>query len=301
MNTLIMAVLIAVSVFSFVVIGAVLLKKPHPVTADGTLDVPAETKPDPKTEKQAALALRLKRAGIEVDPKLYQKRVVMYAVALGIVGLAMGGFGLGGILFGGLLAFGTIKGGDFYINFRHGKRLAEFVDQFVDALGVMSNGAKSGQTVIQSMETVANDFNDPLKGEIDEVLNELRLGVPLDVALNNWVLRMPCEDLEIAVTALVVQRQTGGNVTEILDTLSDTIRQRNKLHKQISALTAQGRMSGWVMAMLPIGMFLAMYLIAPARMSLLITHPIGILFTTFGLFMIGLGGYFIKKIVTIEV
>lgn len=296
-----MAILVAVATFSLLVVAAVLLKKPQPATAEGVLEAPESAKPNPKAAKLDALALRLRRAGIPMTPEEFNRRVRLFAMAGAILGMTMGKFQMGGMLFGCALAVGVLKGSDAYIDFKHARRLQEFIDQFVDALGVMSNGAKSGQTVIQTMETVAADFNDPLKTEIEEVLNELRLGVPLDEALNHWVERMPCEDLEIAVTALVVQRQTGGNVTEILDTLSDTIRQRNKLQKQISALTAQGRMSGWVMALLPIGMFGAMYLVAPARMSLLITHPIGLILTAFGFVMIGLGGYFIKKIVTIEV
>jgi tight adherence protein B len=112
---------------------------------------------------------------------------------------------------------------------------------------------------------------------------------------------MPLEDLEIATTALVVQRQTGGNVAEILDTVADTIRQRNKLYKQIRTLTTQGRMSGWVLALLPVGLFVAMFLIAPERTGLLISHPIGLLMTLVGVVMLSIGGYFIRAIVTIEV
>lgn len=127
------------------------------------------------------------------------------------------------------------------------------------------------------------------------------MGVPMDEALNHWVERLPSEDLEIAVTALVVQRQTGGNISEILETLATTIRERNKLHKQISALTAQGRMSGIVLGLLPVGLFLVFYLLAPARTGMMISHPIGLIMTGFGVMLIAVGGYFIKKIVTIEV
>lgn len=251
--------------------------------------------------KLAALALRLQRAGIDMEPERYRKRVLHITIFGMLVGMIMGGFGAGGMVFGLVLGFAAYKGGDMFIDFKHGQRMTEFGDQFADALGVMANGAKSGQTVLQTLETVSQDFNDPLQSEVEEVLGELRMGVPLDEALDHWVARMPGEDLEIACTALIVQRQTGGNVAEILDTVALTIRERNKLHKQVRALTATGRISGWVMSLLPVGMFLAMYLIAPARTGLLISHPIGLVLTGIGIGAIMVGSYFIKKIVTIEV
>lgn len=127
------------------------------------------------------------------------------------------------------------------------------------------------------------------------------MGVPMDDALDKWTKRMPCEDLEIAATALIVQRTTGGNVSEILETLATTIRDRNKLQKQIQSLTAQGRMSGWVMSALPVGLFLAFYVMSPQRTGLLLTNPLGLILTGFGAAMIGVGSYVIRRIVTIEV
>ncbi|HEY9720450.1 MAG TPA: type II secretion system F family protein [Oscillatoriaceae cyanobacterium] len=251
--------------------------------------------------KREAFALRLKRAGIEIEPETYQKRVRFTAIGAAAFGLVVGGFGLGGAVFGGLLAFGALRGGDAYVDFRHRKRLGDFVDQFADALGVMANGVKSGQTILQTLETVADDFADPLRGEVLEVLQELRMGVPMDNALEQWNARMPCEDLSIATTALIVQRTTGGNVSEILETLATTIRDRNKLHKQIQSLTAQGRMSGWVMSALPVVLFLAFYLISPQRTGLLLSNPFGLVLTAFGAGMIGVGSYVIRRIVTIEV
>ena len=299
LGMILVAGLVFAAVFGgLVLVMSVIQKRQQPAVAEGPGQKRETGKLDPKL---AALEVKLRLAGLPFTPEVYQKRVVMAAMTSAVLGMAMGGFATGGLLFGGLLAFGTLKGGDFYLKFKHGQRLQEFVDQFADALGVMANGVKSGQTVLQTLETIVEDFNDPLREEVAEVLQEIRMGYPMDESLQHWVDRMPCEDLEIAVTALIVQRQTGGNISEILETLATTIRERNKLHKQISALTSQGRMSGVVMSLLPIGLFLAMYLIAPARMGLLISHPIGLIFTALGVVMIGLGSYFIKRIVTIEV
>lgn len=266
-----------------------------------TVSGPASQLGDEPDEKTLLLAKRLKQAGILLSPEEYKKRVLLFTVVAGVIGLVMGGFGFGSVVFGSLLAFGAWKGGDFYIQRRFNKRMADFVDQFCDALGVMSNGVRSGQTIFQTLEGLVADFGDPLREEVDEVLSELRMGVPLEDALNQWVLRTPNEDLEIAATALIVQRQTGGNVAEILETVANTIRERNKLFKQINSLTAQGRMSGWVMSLLPVGLFFVLYLITPDRVGLLISHPIGLVLTFFGILMIGIGAYFIRKIVTIDV
>jgi tight adherence protein B len=297
-------VAIFASIFGLMVLVMRLMSRGQTlVVADGVTTSPrVQSGPEaPVTEKMAAFALRLKRAGIDLEPAQYRTRVLRITILVMLVGFFMGGMSPGGVIFSLILGGATFKGGDFFIDFKHGQRMAEFGDQFSDALGVMANGAKSGQTVLQTLESVSQDFDDPLRSEVEEVLSELRLGVPLDEALEHWVVRMPGEDLEIACTAIAVQRQTGGNVAEILETVALTIRERNKLFKQIRALTAQGRMSGWVMAMLPVGMFIAMYLIAPARTGLLISHPIGLGLTGLGISAILTGGYFIKKIVTIEV
>ncbi|MEB3328120.1 MAG: type II secretion system F family protein [Candidatus Sericytochromatia bacterium] len=247
------------------------------------------------------LASRLRQAGLDLTPEAFNRTWLRAALAAALVGVIMGGMGPGGLVFGALLGYGTWRGRLTWLEVRISTRQAEFLDQFTDALGVMANGVKSGQTVLQTLETVATDFLDPLRGEVQEVLQEMRMGVPMDAALTAWAQRMPLEDLEIATTALVVQRQTGGNVAEILETVADTIRQRNKLFKQIRTLTTQGRMSGWVLGLLPVGLFVAMFLIAPERTGLLLTHPLGLLLTLFGAAMLAAGGYFIRAIVTIEV
>lgn len=254
-----------------------------------------------RSARNEALAKRLKQAGIGMEPEVFRTRLLRSSALVGTIGFFMGGIGVGGLLFGLLLGFAAFKGGDWYIQFKYDQRMNEFLDQLTDALGVMANGVKSGQTILQCFETIAADFQDPIQGEVEEVLQELRMGVPMDESLAAWADRMPCEDLEIATTALIVQRQTGGNVAEILDTVATTIRERNKLYKQIRTLTTQGRMSGVVLSLLPVGLFLAMFLIAPERTGLLLSHPIGLILSAFGIGGIVAGGYFIKRIVTIEV
>lgn len=266
---------------------------------DGSLPEPLPVGAEAGPE--AVLARKLRLAGMHLEPAIWRKRARFAAYGGGVVGFAMGGVGPGGLLFGLLLGFGVWKGSAFYLGWRTKRRLAEFTDQLSDALGVMANGVKAGQTIPQALEGVSNDFEAPLGPEVTEVLSELRMGVPLDEALGRWNDRTPSEDLDIATTALIVQRQTGGNVAEILDTLASTIRQRAKLHRQIMALTATGRMSGLVMASLPVGMFLAMYLIAPGRTGLLLTHPLGLVMTGMGVGGISLGAYFINRIVSIEI
>ena len=268
--------------------------------------VPAEGPPlverrEETTERQNSLGARLKQAGIAMTPVAFQRRAMLVAATLGLSGAVIGQMSAGGIAFGAAMAAIAYRGKDWYIRFKHQERLTNFVDQLADALAVMANGVRSGQTVVQTFETLVNDFADPMSVEVEEVLQELRMGVPLDDALDRWVKRMPGEDLEIAATALAIQRQTGGNVAEILSTVATTIRERAKLAKQIHSLTAQGRMTGWVLSLLPVGMFVAMSLIAPGRMALMLTNPIGIALTALGVLMIATGGYFIRKIVSIEV
>jgi tight adherence protein B len=250
---------------------------------------------------QVELEKRLRQAGLAFTPSEFDKRARMLALGVGCLGFAMGGFGFGGIVFGCAFALMLWYLRGRYIDLIIKRRAALFDDQLCDALGMMANGVKSGQSLLQTFELIATDFQHPLRGEMNEVLQEVRMGVPLDAALGNWVRRIPSEDLEIATTAMIIQRQTGGNIAEVLDTVATTIRARNKLFKQIRALTAQGRASGWVMAFLPVGLFLILYIIAPARTGLLISHPLGLLGSTLGALSIGFGAYIISRIVTIDV
>lgn len=130
-------------------------------------------------------------------------------------------------------------------------RMKEFDDQLGDAIVMMNNALRAGFTFQQAMDTVSKELPDPMAGEFTRALREVQLGVPLEDALNGISKRMQSDDFDLLATAVIIQRQIGGNLTQILDTIGTTIRDRVKLKQEIKVLTAEGVFAGWTVALLP--------------------------------------------------
>jgi tight adherence protein B len=198
-----------------------------------------------------------------------------------------------------------------YINFMATRRLRAFENQLGDTLNLWVNALRSGYSVLQGMEAIATELPPPISKEFERVVQEVRLGLSLEQALANVVRRMPSEDLDLIVTAVNIQREVGGNLAEILDIISHTIRERVRIKGEIHSLTAQGRLSGWVISLLPIGLALILYSINPEYGGQLIVNdapyiiqgvlPCGWLVIGVGLLMMGIGILAVRKIVDIEV
>ncbi|MEW5988919.1 MAG: type II secretion system F family protein, partial [Chloroflexota bacterium] len=191
------------------------------------------------------------------------------------------------------------------------RRLRAFNGQLSDTLNLWVNSLRSGYSVLQGMEAIATELPPPVSKEFERVIQEVRLGLSLNQALSNMLRRVPSDDLDLVVTAVNIQREVGGNLAEILDIISYTIRERVRIKGEIRTLTAQGRFSGWVVSLLPIGLALLLYKINPTYMSGLFGKgapwvlpgvlPCGWLVVGIGLMFIGAGVLAVKKIVDIEV
>lgn len=188
----------------------------------------------------------------------------------------------------------------FYIKIKKGKRIKAFEAQLGDTLIMMCNGLRSGFSFQQAMENVANDMPAPIGVEFGRVCNEIRFGTTLDDALNNMVDRVKSADLMLVVSAVLIQRTTGGNLSEILSTISETIRDRIKIKGEISAITAQGRMSGMIIGALPICIAAILMVINPDYMSTFFTTTAGNIMLAVSVVMEVLGFFAIRKVVTIE-
>lgn len=188
----------------------------------------------------------------------------------------------------------------FYIKIKKGKRIKAFEAQLGDTLIMMCNGLRSGFSFQQAMENVANDMPAPIGVEFGRVCNEIRFGATLDDALNNMVDRVKSADLMLVVSAVLIQRTTGGNLSEILSTISETIRDRIKIKGEISAITAQGRMSGMIIGALPICIAAILMVINPDYMSTFFTTTAGNIMLAVSVVMEVLGFFAIRKVVTIE-
>ena len=187
-----------------------------------------------------------------------------------------------------------------FINFKKGKRRKAFEAQLSDALMVICNCLRSGLSFQQAIETIAKDMPAPIGVEFSRVCSEIQYGETLETALNNMANRIKSSDLLIAVSAVSIQRQTGGNLSKILDTISVTIKDRLKIKSEISALTAQGRTSGMIIGALPIVVAGMLMIIASDYMSMFFTTKVGRIMLVVAAVMEVLGFFAIRKVVSIE-
>jgi tight adherence protein B len=191
---------------------------------------------------------------------------------------------------------------------RRATRLNAFNKQLPDTITLIANALRAGSSFLQAIEMVVREGQPPVTVEFNRVVREVNLGLAFDVALDNMVRRVRSDDLELMATAITIQHQVGGNLAEILDSIAFTIRERVRIKGEIRTLTAQQRMSGYVVASLPIGLVGVLYVIAPKFMEPMFENPPGIMDLPVGLIilcfagvMMFVGFIFIQRIVKIEV
>jgi tight adherence protein B len=244
------------------------------------------------------LSTQLARADLKLTVGEFLVLQLLAAMAAGAAGYFLSGAIVIGIL---ALVLGWFAP-RWFMSYRQGARLRAFNDQLGDALNLMVNGLRSGYSIMQAMEAVSREMAPPLAAEFSRVVQEVQIGLSLDQALSNMLRRIRSDDLDLVVTAINVQREVGGNLAEILDVISFTIRERVRIKGEIRALTAQGRYSGYVISLLPICLVLVLFVVNKPYVSQLFTSGwCGWAMVVCGLLMIGTGFIAIQKIVAIEV
>jgi len=180
-------------------------------------------------------------------------------------------------------------------------RLNGFASQLPDALELVARALRAGHSLAAGMHVVAEEMPSPIAEEFGRVYEEQNLGIPIEEALKSMCERVPNLDLRFFVTSVLIQRQTGGDLAEILDKIGYVVRERYRILGQVQALTAEGRLSGVILIALPFGLFLLMLHIKPDYIEKLWTHELGIRMSIFALIAQVLGALVIKKIVNIKV
>jgi tight adherence protein B len=181
---------------------------------------------------------------------------------------------------------------------RREERLRE---QLPDVLTIMAASLRAGHSFLQSLDTVAKEIAQPAATEFQRVVAEIRLGRPAEDALEALAERVGSADFKWAVLAVNIQREVGGNLAEILDTVADTLRERAMLRRQVKVLTAEGRLSAWVLALLPIAIGLYMAAVNPSYIGLLVTTTVGLVMLGTAIALMILGILWMRKIVNIDV
>jgi len=185
--------------------------------------------------------------------------------------------------------------------FKRSKRFGKFEKGLPEALDMMVSALRAGHSLIAAMGLVARESPDPIGTEFRICFEEQNYGLEMKTAIDNLLNRIPMQDLRIVATAIMIQKETGGNLAEVLDKTSWVIRERFRLKRQVATHTAQGRMTGIVLTLLPIILGIALYFVNPTLMSILWTRPIGIKLLWVASIMIVIGGLIIRHIVNMEV
>ena len=208
------------------------------------------------TDRYATISQNLARADIKLRPGEYMAARVLLAALGGVLGTVFEGL-LMGVL---LAAVGSFLP-PLYVRRARSARLKEFDNQLGDMLNLMVNGLRAGYSTLMAMEAVSKELAPPIADEFRRVVQEIQLGIPLEEALEHLLRRIDSEDLDMVITAINVQREVGGNLAEIFDGISHTIRERVRIRGEIQALTAMGRATAWVISIMPLALVGALFLI----------------------------------------
>jgi tight adherence protein B len=188
-----------------------------------------------------------------------------------------------------------------FVLFKRSHRFAEFEKGLPEALDLMVSGLRAGHSLIAAMALVGRECPDPVGVEFKTCFEEQNYGLEMKSAIGNLVDRVPLQDLRITATAIMIQKESGGNLAEVLDKTSYVIRERFRLKRQIRVHTAQGRLTGWILSLLPVVLGIALFMINPTMMSILWTRHIGVELLWLSAAMTVLGGLVIRYIVNMDV
>lgn len=327
MNPIALAVLITVALINVVIIGAYVIldrrrtvveERLGQITQSGQIiAAPAETgqgrsSPFGQLINQALVGRgfgdRIQRDLARADVKLNVAEYLALHIILGfgffVVGWILGRGLFLAVVFG-IFAFFVPR---MYVGYLQKKRVRTFDNQLGDMLNLVVNGLRAGYSSMQALESVGRELPAPISVEFHRVVQEIQLGLPQEAALANLTRRVPSADLDFVVTAINVQREVGGNLAEILDNISHTIRERVRIKGEIATLTAQGQVTAWVISLLPIGLALLLFVLNRSYMNNLFGPPIIFGLPLCGLSMIGaalimivVGFLIVQKIVDIEI
>lgn len=246
---------------------------------------------------ESRIAQQLDRAGMKLRPHEWLLLRAIIALVLGLL-LSLLMNPIAGFLLGLLL--GVVITSLYHRN-RASKRVRAFNELLPDALQLVTGSLRAGFSLSQGLDAMVRELPDPISTEFGRALGETRLGVDIEDALDRLAIRLRNRDLAWAVVAIRVQREVGGNLAEVLDTTVQTIRERESLGRHVRALSAEGRLSAWVLVLMPIGIAIFMGLFRGEYLRPLYTDPLGILMSVVGLLLFAVGGFWLSRLTKVEV
>lgn len=244
----------------------------------------------PKTRLWEKFAVAVEQSGVHTSAP----RVVLLSVGLSISAGLLGGFATLSLLLGLVAAASGAALPSLYVFHARRRRFDRLLAQLPDAFDMMSRVLRSGQTVTQAMKLVADEFSPPLSLEFYHCHEQMNLGLSADAALHDLARRIGLLEVKIFAVAVLVQRQTGGNLSELFDKMGTLVRERFRIRGLIQSLTAQGRMQAMILLSLPVAMFVLLMAVSPEYERVLLDYP-SLIVTALG--MMGLGALWINRII----
>ena len=228
-------------------------------------------------------------------------RVIFGALVIAVVVGSLVGLWFHSMIFGLLCGLVAANGPYVYLRIKRAQRMRKFEAILPEGIDLLARALRAGHSLTAAIEMVAREVSDPVGAEFRRVFEEQNFGLPMREALLNLANRIPVKDLRFLVTAMLVQKETGGNLAEVLDKTGAVIRERARLLGQLRIYTAQGRLTGWILGLLPFIIFLLMNIVHPGYSHMLISDPTGRKAVWIGLGLMSIGVYLIRKIVDIKV
>jgi tight adherence protein B len=250
-----------------------------------------------RSERVSALQKVLAQGNVDVRAGNFLMLCAVSSLLLGLIAFIAGGqllFGWVGVLLGFFLPYA-------YASHRRSKRFAKFEEKFPEAIDTLARAVRAGHAFTTALEMIANEVSEPVAGEFRQLYEEQKFGLPVRDALLNLAERIPLVDVKFFVTAVMLQRETGGNLAEILDNLSYVIRERFKILRQVRVHTAQGRLTMVLLMGLPPTIVAIMQVVNPGFIRPLFTDPLGHALIVGGITLQTLGYFVIRRIIRIQV
>ena len=245
----------------------------------------------------SAVENALEQANIPIRPG----EAVMAVLGIAIIVALITGLATQSLIFAVAAGASVVVFASLYVSHVASKQRKKFDMQLPDTLNLLSTSLRAGYSVMQAIEAAAQEAPEPTRREFGRAMTEIRLGRPLIDALNDIAIRMESKDFEWAVIAIAIQREVGGNLAEVLQSTAETMMHRNRFRREVKALTAEGRISAWIMALMPVGVIVAIWVMNPDYIAPLWSTGIGIAMSVGGVLLMAAGIFWMMKIVNIDV
>jgi len=243
----------------------------------------------------------VQRALRQADWEISITKFLSMCIASGVVALLVATFLWKTPVLSLMLAVGAACLPYVVLMYRRRKRLDKFLDQFPEGIDLMARAVRAGHAITTGFDMVADEMEDPIAKELRQTHDEQKFGLPIQQALLNLQERVPLMDVRMLATAIAIQREVGGNLAEVLDKIAHTIRERQKIRRQIRVYTAQGRLTGYILAALPILVGLLLSAISPGYFGILLHHEYGLFMIAVAALLQVMGFFWIRKIINIKI